>query len=1009
MYAESMMNENFKSMKNKILVLIMLFIGLESWAQSSGLKGRVMDRYGRPVVGALVKVRGTGDSMAFTDKQGNFEIAAQPGMIVVFSSENYPEKEITVGNEDKLNVVMDYGDEVIRLGNDLKQTRAEVTGAVSTVSSQQLMKSSALSLSNALYGNVLGLTALQNGDTEWNDNATFYIRGLQTLSDNSILVVVDGFERSLNNLALDEIEDVQVLKDAAAVALYGFRGINGVISVTTKRGKYSSMKVDFHYDHGFRKPIGLPANSDAYTYALAMNEAAENDGLARKYSDFELDAFRNGTYSAFYPNINWKDEIMRDLASSNIYNINIYGGGQKARYFTMVNLETSRGFFKNTESFDDYSSQNKLSRFNVRTNVDVDLSASTALQVNIRGTLQEVNYPGTSISNLMNAIYTLPAAAFPIRALNGDWGGNSVYGSNPVAMLRASGYAKQQTRTLSADVKLGQKLDFITKGLSASVRFAYDNTAVYQDSYTRTFKYTEDRLIFENDIPVDYTSTSQGETGKANFSTSLYSQSRQLGVVAKIDYDRSFDKHKVFASLQYLHDHPVYNDQHQSYFRENASAYLHYGYDNRYFLDGVLVASASNRLASDNRWAYAPTFSAAWMLSNEDFLKNAAFVDFLKLRASFGMIHTDYVPSAGFWLPSYGSGNGYHWNSGSGEPGSSSGISEGRLPSFGAKTEKANKLNVGIDFAFLKRFNFTAEAFFDRRKNILLTGGGKTSSVLGTATPFENAGIVDNKGIELGLDYNDRAGDFSWNVGGKFTYYRSKIVEEYETVQPYDYLKATGKPVGQLFGYEVLGFYQDQADIDGSPINQLGEVKPGDFKYKDRNGDGYINQYDVVPMGYNGSCPEIYYSFNLGFEWKGLGVSALFQGAAHYSVVLGVAGRDIPLIGNTTITDRYYNNRWTPGNPEAKYPRLTTMTNANNFTNNSTWLTDASFLKLRNCEIYYNLPQHWLSKVRMSSAKVYARGMNLFSVDGVDVSDPEVPYISYPLAKSWHIGVSFGF
>lgn len=987
----------------------MLVVSLECWAQSSGLKGRVTDRNGRPVAGALVTVRGNAEVVAFTDKQGRFEIAAQPGMTLVLSSENYPEKEVVIGKDEPVNVVMNYGDEVVRLGNDLKQTREEVTGAVSAVSSEQLMKYSSLSLSNALYGNVLGLTALQNGGTEWDDNASFYVRGLQTLSDNSVLVVVDGFERSLNSLALDEIEDVQVLRDAAAVALYGFRGVNGVISVTTKRGKYSSMKVDFHYDHGFRKPIGLPDNANAYTYALAMNEAAENDGTSAKYSDFELDAFKNGTYSAFYPDINWKEELIRDLASSNIYNINIYGGGKKARYFTMLNLETSRGFFKDTESFEDYSSQNKMSRFNVRTNVDVDVSSTTTLQVNVRGILQEVNYPGSSVSSLMDRIYALPAAAFPIHALDGNWGGNSLYGSNPVAMLRASGYAKQQSRTLSADVKLGQKLDFITQGLSASVRFAYDNTAVYQDSYTRTFKYTEDRLVFENDIPADYTSTTQGETGKANFSTSLYSQSRQLGVVAKIDYDRIFGRHKVFASLQYLHDHPVYNDQHQAYFRENVSAYLHYGYDNRYFVDGVLVASASNRLASDNRWAYAPTFSAAWVLSNEDFLKTADFIDFLKLRASYGIIHTDYVPSAGFWLPSYNSGNGYYWNTGSGEPGSSGGIAEGRLPSYGAKTEQANKFNVGIDFSFLNRVTLTADAFFDRRKNILLSGGGQTSSILGTSTPFENAGIVDNKGIEAGLDYHDRAGDFTWNAGGKFTFSRSKIVEEYETVQPYDYLKATGKPVGQLFGYEVLGFYRDQADINNSAVNQLTEVKPGDFKYKDQNGDGYINQYDQVAMGYNTSCPEIYYSFNLGFEWKGLGVSALFQGTAHTSVVLGVGGRDIPLAGNTTISNKYYNNRWTPDNQDALYPRLTSASNANNFVNNTTWIKDASFLKLRNCEIYYNLPQNWLSKVRMSSAKVYVRGMNLFSIDDIDVADPEVTNVTYPLAKSYHIGVSFGF
>lgn len=993
-------------MKNKILALILCFISIGSFAQTNNVTGKVIDRWGKPVSGATISVVNNQSVQVSTDANGDFAILAMPGDRLTVLTPGLESKTANVQDKKNLVVVMDYASQSVEMGFGIKQTVAESTSAISTVNSEQLMKSSALSLSNSLFGNALGLTAMQTGGSVWENYANFSIRGLKTLSNNGVLVLVDGLERSIGTLTREEVESVSILKDAAAVALYGFKGINGVVSVKTKRGKYNSKEVNVSYDHAFTSAVRLPKFANSYTYANAVNEASANDGKAPIYNQYALDQFKNGTSPSLYPNVDWVNETMKDKGASNIYNLSIRGGGTKMRYYTMLNLENNSGYFKNTETNDGYSTQMKYSKANVRTNLDIDLSNTTKVEVNVLGIIAEHNRPGRMYSTLMDNLYTLPSAAYPIKTYDGIWGGNSTWSTtNPVAGVQNTGYSRSHSRSLYADAKLTQKLNFIAEGLSASVRVGYDNYAEFWESRDRGYVYAADRLNFNNGVPADTVRTKAGEVKNLVFSRSLGTQNRHFNFIGSVDYETKFTDSKLFTSLIYTQDGAIYVGQNKTYNHQNFSGYAHYALKDKYIADLALVVSGSNLLDTDHKYGFSPTVSAAWVISNESFMKNVEFVSLLKLRASAGMINTDYTPTVNIWNQSFDGGNSYPFTDGFT---SFTGTQEGRLPTSEYKLEKAYKYNLGLDAVVLKGLTVTTDVYKERRSNIYVDASGQNSAVLGANSAYVNAGIVDSHGIEVGVDYEKSLNDMTFFVGAKYSLSKNKVIEKLEAPRAYDYLKSTGQSVNQLFGLQAVGLFVDQNEIDHSPLQRFSVVKPGDIKYKDQNGDGFINEFDVVPMGYNTSVPEAYFSFNLGFEYKGFGFDALFQGVSNYSTLLNTKSVYIPLANNTTISDHYYENRWTPENTFAKYPRLTNESNDNNFRNNSIWIADASYLKLRNCEIYYKLPKTFLEKVKMKSAKLYVRGIDLFCFDKISIADPEVMGVSYPASKSINVGFALG-
>lgn len=1002
--------------KYKILALaIFACVTLNGWVQSEdNVTGRVLDEKGKPVAGALVSVEENPLVRVATDKNGRFEITAVKGSRLKVQTGDDAMKVVKIENGSELTVVMDYSSEKVNYGFGLQQTNAESTGAVSTVYAENIDKSSAFSIGNSLYGNVLGLTTMQSTGVVWEQMPSMYIRGLKTLNgNNGILLVVDGLERDNNWQALkyitpEEVESVSVLRDAAALALYGYRGVNGVVNIVTKRGKYDTREINFSYDHAFNYMTRKPELADAYTYASALNEALTNDGKQVRYSQNELNAFKNGTSPYLYPNVNWWEEVFRDRGASDIATLSFRGGSTKMRYYTMMNLQNNRGFIKNFDTNADYSTQEKYSKANFRTNLDIDLSPKTKMQANIMGILNEFSRPGMGSDNLISKLYQLPSAAFPIRTESGLWGGNTTWGENwnPVALTEGRAYSKGHTRGLYADMSLRQDLSSLTKGLGASVRIGYDNLASYWENHTKGYKYGMASVAsWENGLPIAGEEITGGKDTEMSGDSKLDWQYRAFNFQMNVDWQRQFGVHSLYSMLLYTYKYDNAKGINNTFYRQNAGWYTHYGFKNRYFADFTLMASASNLLAPDHRWNVSPTVGLAWLISNEKFMQSQNVVDFLKLRASFGMLNTDNIPGNGYWNETVGGGNGYPINNNFGGDG---GWHEGRLASVNGTTEKAYKYNAGVDATLFKGLTLTVDGFYERRSDIWVSSDGQNSAVLGASGSYVNAGIVDSWGTEIGANYYKKMGNVELNLGGTFTYNRSKIIEMLEEPAAYDYTRSTGNPVGQIFGLQAIGYFVDQADIDNSLPQQFGPVKAGDIKYKDMNGDKVINSDDRVAMGYNSTCPEIYYSFSLGLEWKGLGFSAQFQGVGNYTAILSGTYYH-PLVDNTTISNYVYRNRWTPETPNARFPRLTTETVDNNLQTSSLWLADRSFLKLRNCEVYYKLPSSWLNRFWVKNAKVYVRGVDLLCFDSIDQLDPEAMNNSYPATRSIHVGLSVGF
>lgn len=916
-----------------------------------------------------------------------------------------------------------YAAQSIDVGANRTFSRQESTASVATVYNDEFNKRSTKNISNSLFGQGLGLTALQNAGNYAAAEPTFYVRGLQSLSSSSPLVLVDGLERDMSLVSPEEVESVSVLKDAAAVALYGYKGVNGAILITTKRGKYNTKEITFTYDHVSNYQIRRPQFVDAATYASAVNEARGYEGLGARYKDEEIAAFRSGAgvggasslYPYLYPNVNWIDETFKNSGISNKYTIEFQGGGSKFRYYTMVNLLTDKGFVKSPGENDGYSTQNKYSRANLRTNLDIDLTPTTKLKLNLLGTLSESSRPGASV-DLWDMIYSLPAAAFPVRTDEGTWGGNATWAGtlNPVAQSQGASYSKGHTRSLFADLTLSQDLSAILPGLGANFRLAYDNYSSIWEDHSKLFSYGGYSVNWTDNGPF-YTRYSGGQPGEMGSGASINDWTRQFNFAGSVDYGHSFGRFDVYSQLKWDYEYRDSYGLNTTIYRQNASWYSHLGFDKRYYLDFALVGSGSSLMAPGHKWALSPTVSAAWVLSEEDFMKNISWIDFLKLRASWGIINTDYLPKDGsdtvydYWDQIYTTtGTTYKFNSSYDSTFGSTLI--GRLATANSTHEKAIKYNAGIDATLFKGFNLTVDGFYQRRKDIWVSSAGKYTDVLGMDAPYENAGIVDSWGVEAGLDYTKKLGNVVFNAGGNFTWNKNKIKEQLEEPRLYDNLKQTGHSLNQIYGLQAIGFFKDAEDIASSPTQTFSTVVPGDIKYKDVNGDEIIDANDYTAIGYSTVSPEFYYSFHLGAEWKGIGVDVMFQGTANYSAILNTKSMYWPLINNTTLSTHYYENRWTPDNQNAKYPRLSSQSNANNYQNNTVWLADRSFLKLRNLEVYYKFPKSLMQKTKiLGSAKLYARGVDLFCFDHIKESDPESYGATNPLNKSVIIGLTIGF
>ena len=930
--------------------------------------------------------------------------------------------------QDSLGI--DFADQVIEVGANKDFSRAQSTAAVSVITNRDVNKRSAKNIGNSILGQGNGLISLQGTGTYFEQNPTFYVRGLQSLSTSAPLILVDGVERDMSFISPEEVDHVSILKDAAAVALYGYKGANGAILITTKRGEYNSQNIRVSYDHLFNTQTNRPKFVDGATFASAMNEALANEGGAPRFSTEEIAAFQSGNYPFQYPNVNWVDETFRKNGATNKIAVEFSGGGQRFRYFTMVNLLSDKGFIKNFDDTKGYSTQDKYVRGNLRTNLDIDLTPTTMLKVNMLGMLSEMSRPGgpssvgssssTASANLWDMVYSTPALAFPIKNEAEEWGGSSTYSgvNNPVAQSSGAAYYKLHERALFADMTLNQDLKYWIEGLSLTARLGYDTYSTLYEDHSMTYMYGNYPVTgWQGGAPVKGDYWSSGTPGTMSKNSGTIDWARRLVFSAGVNFDRTFaDKHYLYSQLKWDYEYQnTTGSTGYTVYRQNFSWLGHYGFDNRYIGELALVYSGSNRLAPDTKWNLSPTVSAAWVLSNEEFLKDNSFVNFLKMRASFGIINADYLPGDNVWnyyAASYSQGSSAtgSYPFGSGYDVVYPNTTLGLLPNLNPSHEKAYKYNFGVDATLFGGLNVELDLYMQQRKDIWVEGSGAYTALIGFDAPYINAGKVDSKGFELSLDYTKTMGDLTFNVGGMFNYNKNEIKEQAEEPRAYDNLVRTGNPLNSTYGLVALGLFRDQADIDASPKQNFSTVYPGDIKYKDINGDNVIDANDVTKIGYSGYAPEIFYNLHAGLEYKGFGFNLLFQGVGHYTANLNAKGMYWPLLNSTNLSQMAYEGRWTTGNPNAKFPRLSAESNANNYQTSTFWQRDRSFIKLRNVEVYYNLPEYLLNKTGfIKTAKVYVRGVDLFCADHIDEADAECYGVTAPLNKSVVAGVALSF
>lgn len=926
-----------------------------------------------------------------------------------------------------------YKDQLVDIGANRQFSREQSTASVSVITNKDVNKRGARNIGNNILGQGSGLVGLDGSGLFNAQNPTFYIRGVQSSSGSTPLIIIDGVERAMENVVAEDVESVQILKDAAATALYGYKGANGVLLITTKHGKYNSNSIKVSYDHTFSYLTNKPEMVDAATYASAVNEAYRNQGGSAIYSDAVIDAYKNGTNPLYYPNVNWADETFRNVSHNNRYDVELKGGTSNFRYYTNVQLLTNKGFIKNFQN-DGYSTQNKYTRGTLRSNMDIDLGPKTKLHTHLYGLLTEQSQPGSQ-ADLWGMIYKVPANAFPVKLNDAVWGGNTVYTTNnPVAQSQAAAYYKNHQRALYADLQLDQDLSSITEGLSAQTQIGYDTWSNVYEDHSKTYRYSYYEVANNGDVVANGNasmSAIQGSDSNMGTGSGNNSWIRRCIWNASINYDRTFaEKHNVYGQLKYDYEYNDKTGTNTTVYRHNVSLFAHYGFDSRYLLDVALVESGSSRLAPGSKWAFSPNVSAAWNISNEAFMKNVKWIDFLKLRASWGNQSLDVLPGDNVWTyydqfylmdattyPFDATYTGTQWGN--------TYLGTARTQSLGH--EQSSKFNVGFDATLFGGLNISADYYYQHRYNIWYSTAGSYSSVFGLTAPYENVGVINQKGFEVSADYSKKFNnDFTINLGASMTLNKTIVEEQAEAPQLFANTSSTGKRYGQAFGYVANGFFQKSDDLDGDgtisaaemqqkgyPVQNFTTVHPGDVKYMDLTDDDKIDSNDRQAIGYSTTAPDLYYNFHLGAEYKGLGIDAMFQGVGKWTGFKTTNGLYRSAVATNTLSQYLYENSWSAerGNTEnAKFPRLSTTSNANNDVNSTLNMFDRSYLKLRYVEMYYYLPQTMLQKVDfISNVKVYVRGTDLFTADHLDKADAAVYSATQPLTRSIQVGAAVTF
>ncbi len=1013
----------------------MLLAVLGGYAQTK-VTGTVQDREGEPLIGASVIEKGK-SAGTITDIDGNFVIIVQDPQtaVLTISYIGYNTKEVPVAGKSSLSVTLDDSstalEEVVVVGYG-QQKKESVIGAISQVGAADLLETPAANISQALTGKVPGVITSQTSGMPGADDAAIYIRGRATFAgDAQPLVLVDGIERSFSQIAPDDIETISVLKDASATAVYGVRGANGVMLITTKRGKEQKPVVSLTANWQFQTPTRKDTYLDSYNSVTLLEEALANDGLPSQYSANDIEMFRksslgqlSGLDAMIYPNVDWYDEVIRSSAPAQRYNASIRGGTKRMRYYASLEYYDQGSLFKEMSN-DQYGNKSSIGykRYGFRANADLFLTKDLTVSVNFGTRFEERRGPNSSeeanYSNIYYQINHMPGWLFPVSytVQNGEstktlYSGTSQYQGNPVAVLSEGGYHKGIKTINETNLIADYKLDFITQGLSARAMASFDYENYHNNRYTKGFATYE---LIDRNAPesIDsYNRFNKDEIMASGYdSYTVY----KLYLEAQLNYARTFNEvHDVTAMVLYMQNDLRRNSELARRY-QGVVGRITYAFMGKYLAEINAGYNGSENFMKGRRFGFFPAFSLGWRITEESFMESTrSWLNNLKVRASYGEVGNDNYAGQRFLFEQKWSqiSNDYYFGASSGQ----TGIFEQQYPNYGVTWERAHKYNAGLEFAlFNSRLNGVLDYFYEKRDNILCEYGTRPLW-FGVTSAVGNLGETTNKGFEIELRWNDKIGNVNYNIGANFSHAKNEIKEMNEPAGKTSYRKRTGHGIDQYFGLQCDGFVTEADLADPNfPKSTFGTVKVGDLKYRDMNGDGFIDDRDETFIGYT-NIPENTYALTLGANWKGFGVSVMFQGVDHVSRYYDAEAMYAFVAGGKV--KEHHLDRWNPALSEqenlakAKYPLLHYDSYGDhNQRTNSFFLKNGAFCRLKNVELSYSLPLSLIRHAGMSECRFYVNGNNLVTWDHLGgLTDPESNGSNrYPICKTVNFGVNIQF
>jgi TonB-linked SusC/RagA family outer membrane protein len=988
------------------LLFVSALMVLQSIAQEKKATiytGKIINAANKPLAGVTIGVQEK-NRRTISNVEGKFSIKANAEDILNFSKDGFVSTQRSASDATALTVVLQEAK--IQGGeNDIveipfgKRTKRELTYAISNLNAETLPHIPISDVTTLLGGRLSGLYVQQISNGPGNDNTQLQVRGRSTYnSGNSPRFLIDGIYRDITDIDVSEIESVTVLKDAPALAWYGLNAGNGVVMVTTKKGSGKKMSINFESQLGFQQRTNIIEPLSSYDYATLYNEGLTNEGKPAAYSATALQAYQNNSNPYKFASNNYIDSFLKSSSPVYRYALSVSGGSNAFRYFTMLSYYRQYGLFTPVNT-NDFNSQLKFQRINFRVNLDYDINKNLLVGLNVGGRSGNLREPLDGATTVLNDLYNLPPNAFAIHNGDGSYGGSTAFRNNPLGRLQNRGYVRNLARTTQVSLTAKQKLDFVTKGLSANLLYSYDAQGNYQSGLTTDYVVVDtNNVSYRTPAPLSYY--------PANFNSNDRRNELWLG----FDYDRLFkQKHQVKASLRFQRSIDATANR-LDYRGQQISARVDYGFKNRYFAGFVGSYAGTENFAKSNRYGFFPAVSAAWILSEEPFFKTSSTFNYIKLRGSYGTIGNGEIGGARLpFRTLYRIGSfGYPFGTSFAVTNSADPMSLGNAA---ITWEKIKKLNVGIDIILLnKSLSLTADYFKDERSDLLTAAN--LPSILGIGVTGFNGGVVKSKGVETSLTFNKQIDKVNISVNGNYTYAKNEVTYVNEPFGTIDYQSAIGFNTGNVTGtsskllYISDGLFQDQNQINNSPSQgTAGTIKPGDIKYRDINGDGVINNLDRISTNYS-DIPSSYYGFGCNLTYKIFELSAQFEGAAGRTIQI----KNIINSGPDGL-NQFSLQRFTPSTAStAVFPRLAHPGSANNNLESDFWLRSGDFLKLRTVLFGISLPEKISSHLHLSNVQLYAAGYNLLNLKKSDNNiDPEMPAAgygsAYPNLKTFTLGL----